>query len=245
MIMTMIMTKTKTMTYSTTNTLTDVTTHTTRKAFSLFAMMFASLALLFLFGARSEAIAALTEDQKSEIALQFIKQNGTVMASIMGNESMTRQKRRLKLKAIMENNFDLATMMRAIIGPYWRKMDEQQRERYKNASTQWIVLYSANFLSTIKPVKFEVLSASPLGKDVLVETKTQAKGKPEPVTMHWRVRFTPDDRATLIDMHFRGLSMVAAQRGEVSAMLAERGIPTFLDKIEKRLVKIRQEFNKN
>ena len=222
------------------------------RGFSLMGVMLVSLMLMSLvlslaflpLGTRGEAKAALNDAQKSARALEFITLHGTAMVKIMMDTNMPNLEKRLKLKSIMEENSDLETMMRAIVGPYWRKMIEPQRKRYRNASTQWVVLYSANFMSTIKPIKFEVLSASPLGKDVLVETETQAKRSDEPFKMLWRVRFDADDKATLIDMHFRGLSMIAAQRGEVSAIVAEQGIPIFLDRLDERLKKIKQKFNK-
>ena len=216
----------------------------TRRIFVVVCTMLVSLALLPLAGMQGEATAALDEAQKTERALQFITQHGTTIAEIMTSDSMPKQKKRLKLKAILEENLDIETMIRAIVGPYWRKMDAEQRKRYQSASGRWVVLYSANFLSTVKATKFDVLSANLLGRDVLVETETRAKGSTEPFVMHWRVRFKPDDEATLIDMHFRGLSMIAAQRSEVSTVVAEKGIPAFLDKLDERLEKITQAFNK-
>ncbi len=214
-----------------------------RRPAMLVCWVLTSLALLPLAFER-EAAAALNETQKTERALEFITKNGTAIAEIMADESMPKQEKRFKMKDILEKNLDLKTMTRAIVGAYWRKMTEPQRERYKEASKQWVVLYSANFLSTVKSSKFDVLAAKPLGKDVLVETEALAKRSPNPLTIHWRVRFKPDDQAILIDMHFRGLSMIAAQRGEVSAVLAEQGIPAFLDLLDKRVKKIKLEFNK-
>ena len=235
-----------------TNAMTNTTTRKSfarnfTRGFALMSVMLVSMVLSLAFlplGTRGEAKAALNDAQRSARALEFITLHGTVMAAILMNDNMPNLEKRLKLKSIMEENFDLKTMIRAIVGPYWRKMIEPQRIRYQEASSQWVVLYSANFMSTVKPIKFEVLSASPLGKDVLVETETQAKRSDEPFKMLWRVRFDADDKATLIDMHFRGLSMIAAQRGEVSAIVAEQGIPVFLDTLDERLKKIKQEFNK-
>ncbi len=217
---------------------------TTRRSFVLVCMMLASFAWLSFADTRGRAAAALDEAQKTKRALQFITQHGTAMITIIANDSLSKKEKRLKLKAILEENLDLTTMARAIVGPYWREMTEEQRERYRSASERWIVLYSANLLSTVKPSKFEVLSANPLGKDVLVKTETQSKRSSEPFSIDWRVRFKADE-AILLDMHFRGLSMVAAQRSEASALLAEQGIPVFLDKLDERLKKITQEFNKN
>ncbi len=216
-----------------------------RRSFVLGCMALVSLVLLPLFDKRGEATAALNDAQKKERALEFITQHGTAMVAIMASDSMPKREKRLKLKVILEENLDLQTMMRAIVGPYWREMNEPQRERYQNASSQWVLLYASSLLITIKPSQLEVLVASPLGKDVLVETELLDKGNPQPFTLHWRVRFTPNDEAILIDMHFRGLSMVAAQRNEVSALLSEQGVSAFLDKLDERLEKIKLEFNKN
>ncbi len=217
----------------------------TKRGFVLASIALVSLLLLPLASTRGEAAAALNEAQKTERALQFITRNGTAMAAIMANDSMPKREKRLKLKAIVEEHFDLTTMMRAIVGPYWRKMNEPQRERYQKASMQWVVLYSANILSTFNLSKFDVLSARLLGKDVLVETQTQAARSSDSLTMHWRVRFRSDDSPALIDMHFRGLSMIGAQRSEVTAVLTEQGIPIFLDRLDERLEKIKREFDKN
>ncbi len=217
---------------------------TTKRNLLLGCLTLASLVLLPLAFER-EAAAALNEAQKTERALQFITQHGTAMAKIMGSESMPRQEKRLKLKVILEENLDLKIMTRAIVGAYWRKMTERQRERYKEAATQWVLLYSANFLSTLKPSQLDVLEAKHLGKDVLVGVDLLSKSDPEPLTVHWRVRFNPNDEATVIDLHFAGLSVIGAQRFEASSILAEQGIPIFLDKLDERVKKIKQDFNKN
>ena len=217
---------------------------TTKRNLLLGCLTLAGLVLLPLAFER-EATAALNEAQKTERALQFITQHGTAMAKIMGSESMPKQEKRLKLKVILEENLDLNIMTRAIVGAYWRKMTELQRERYKEAATQWVLLYSANFLSTLKPSQLDVLEAKHLGKDVLVGVDLLSKSDPEPLTVHWRVRFNPNDEATVIDLHFAGLSVIGAQRFEASSILAEQGIPIFLDKLDERVKKIKQDFNKN
>ncbi len=217
---------------------------TTRRIFVFVCTVLVSLALLPLAGRQGEAAAALNEAQKTERALEFIMQHGTAMAKTMASDSMPKREKRLNLKVIVEEILDIEIMIRAIVGPYWRKMDMEQRKRYQSTSERWIVLYSANFLSTVKPVKFDVLSANLLGRDVLVETEAQAKGSTESFLIHWRVRFNPEDEATLIDMHFSGLSIISAQRSEFSTVLAEQGIPTFLDKLDEQLEKITQAFNK-
>ena len=124
-------------------------------------------------------------------------------------------------------------------------MNEQQQKQYTLAASQWIVLFSANLLSSLTSTSFEVIASRPIGKDVLVETGVQEqKGKPA-LPIDWRVRFDKNERPSLIDMHIRGLSMVSAQRGEAEAILTESGLEGFLDKLDARLESIKKEFQKN
>ena len=191
------------------------------------------------------AKAELNQEQKNQKAWDFILKNGSYMAKIMGDKKISRNKKRLLLKDNLDENLNTRLMTRAIIGKYWRAMNEQQQKQYTLAASQWIVLFSANLLSSLTSASFEVIASKLIGKDVLVETSVQQQEGRPALPVGWRVRFDKNGEPSLIDVHIRGLSIVSAQRGEAGAILAESGLEGFLDKLDTRLESIKKEFQKN
>lgn len=188
----------------------------------------------------TSAKANMSTSQRTEQAVYFIEKHGTAMAHIMGDKDISKKEKRTRLKAILEKNLNLKIMTRAIVGQYWRKMSEQQRERYSSSSRQWIVLFSANLLSSMESASFEIISANLVGNDVKVETHIKETHDEQPLPVGWRVRFDKKEQPLLIDMYVKGLSMISAQRSEATAIVTEKGIDSLLDIIEKRLIKIKK-----
>ncbi len=207
-------------------------------------LLYSMLCAWSLLACITPAKANMSASQKTEQAVNFIEKHGTAMALIMGDNGMSKKEKRTRLKAILEKSLNLKIMTRAIVGQYWRKMSEQQRERYSSSSRQWIVLFSANLLSSMESASFEIISANLVGNDVKVETSIKKTLDEPPLPIGWRVRFNKKEQPLLIDMYIKGLSMISAQRSEATAVVTEKGIDSLLDIIEKRLIKIKKEFNK-
>lgn len=184
------------------------------------------LASLLAFAVARPALA-------DETAGEFIRAFGEETLDLLANQPGTEAERAERLRGLLDRGFDMATVGRAALGPYWRQADETQRTVYLAAFVDFIVATYSVRIRDYNGETFELVGERPLDdKDTLVLTRVHRHNK-EPLKIDYRVR-TRDGERHIIDVIVEGLSMLTSQRQEFAAVVQREGVDGLIAQLRAR-----------
>lgn len=170
--------------------------------------------------ARAEAEAAPAAAQRLCDALLGAMKAGT---------SLDFAGRRDLLAPEIQRDFDLAFMIRIIVGPPWRSLTPGDQQKLADAFSAYSIATYAQRFHAWSGEHFAVdpsPTALPRG-DCVVHTKLFT-GDPTPVQLDYLMRKT-GDRWRIIDVYLNGtISEVAARRSEYTTILRQGGAPALI-----------------
>ena len=143
-----------------------------------------------------------------------------------------------RIKALLREHVDIPTVSRFVLGRYWRKADETDRQGFIRALEASL---SYNLLTLLKNYSGESLvvdgmePAGKSGKAVIVKSRMlQPQG--EPFAIDWRLKRS-DQGYRIIDVATEGVSMALTLRAEYGSFLKRKGdVSALTAALEKRLL---------
>lgn len=189
------------------------------------AAVFALILSFVVSDIRPTAAAAVPEE-----AAKFVGQLGSELVPILAGNSRTEAERELELERLIRNGFDLAVTGRFVLGRFWRRANQQQKQEYQALFEEYVVTTTARRFAPYRDVDFEIVESKPVGKkDVMVKTVLTRPSVPE-IPADWRVRMI-GDKYRIIDVHIEGISMAVTQRQDFAAVINSRGIEGLLENL--------------
>lgn len=178
----------------------------------------------------------ISMETTAEEAQIFIKDATKEGIKFLEDKSLTKEQKKEKFRAFLNDNFDLVTIGRFALGKYWRSGTKEQKKEYLNLFENMIVdVYSERF-SEYESQNIEVTNARPQGKaDMLVNSKIIQKSGPE-IALDWRVRKKDGGKLKIIDISVEGISMSLTQRSDFAAVIQRGGgnIDVLLDHLRSK-----------
>ncbi len=177
-----------------------------------------SLALIVLVHSGwSQAAQAANE------ASGFVQNLGDQAMGVLQDDGGTLAQRETQFRIILVEGFDLKLIGRFVLGDYWRKASEDQRENYLRAFGEFIVRKYSAMLGGYSEEKMTVVSEQAAGeKDIIVRTRIDRPSGP-PIEADWRVR-GQGGKQRIIDVMVEGISMAVTQRAEFRSVVRRHGI---------------------
>jgi phospholipid transport system substrate-binding protein len=177
-----------------------------------------SLALIVLVHSGwSQAAQAANE------ASGFVQNLGDQAMGVLQDDGGTLAQRETQFRIILVEGFDLKLIGRFVLGGYWRKASEDQRENYLRAFGEFIVRKYSAMLGGYSEEKMTVVSEQAAGeKDIIVRTRIDRPSGP-PIEADWRVR-GQGGKLRIIDVMVEGISMAVTQRAEFRSVVRRHGI---------------------
>jgi phospholipid transport system substrate-binding protein len=176
-------------------------------------------ALLAVFAAIAvpQAAAATAAD-----AVAFVEKTGRRAIDTLTSKSISDEERIERFRKIFRSAFNVRRIARFVLGRYWRRATEAQREEYVQLFEEFVIQAYANRFKSYSGEAFVVTTAQPVGKrDHLVLSELVNPGK-KPVLVKWRLRATKDG-FEIIDVIVARVSMILTQRDEFAAVILENG----------------------
>lgn len=202
---------------------------------TLFAAAFLAIAC-----ALSAPAAAASGKNLDSPAAQFVQRLGDKALTSLTARGIDGQERARRVRTLLRENFDIATIGRFVLGSHWRAATEAQRAEYADLFEDLIVhTYSRRF-AEYSGQSFKVTGTQPPepgSNDTIVSSLILQQGGP-PVAVDWRVR-NKGGSMKIVDVFVESISMSLTQRSDFSAVIQQNG-----GEVEALLTSLRQRQGK-
>lgn len=162
-----------------------------------------------------------------------------LLAAMKQGTSLGFAARRDSLAPEIRRDLDLAFMTRIVVGPTWRSLSSDDRQKLEDAFGDFSVATYAGRFKSYNGERFEVdpsPAPQPSG-DSIVHTKLFTGG-PEPVQLDYLLR-KGGGQWRIIDVYLNGtISEMAARRSEYSTVLRQGGASALVDLMRKKAAEL-------
>jgi phospholipid transport system substrate-binding protein len=200
----------------------------------IFRMALAPLALVVLVAAGPGAAAA-GDAEFGEGARVFVERMAVNAISSLTEPNLAKDERRRRFRAMMHEYFAFKGIAKWVLGRYWRRATQAQRDKYVQLFEDLMVISYADRFErysgeTLSVERSEVRG----GKDALVHSKLVRPNGQKTIDVTWRVR-SKDGIFRIVDIMVEGLSMGLTQQKEYASFIRQHG-----GKIENLLIELRK-----
>ncbi len=135
-----------------------------------------------------------------------------------------------EFRELLTREIDTPLIGKVVLGPTWRQMTPQERERYLEIFSEWTITNLVRRFGQFKGKEREVVSIQMRNKDYLVQTLITYNSIA--YRFDWRVRPQQDGSFKLIDLVLEGLSIVASHQSEFRGYLRKNTIDDLIQRLE-------------
>ncbi len=193
-----------------------------------------------LFGAL--ALGALTvagagrlraDDAEPAAAVQALYD--ALLDTMKQGETLGFEGRYQKLKPVIHEVFDVATMCKIAVGGYWTQMPTEKKNALLVAFDKYTVATYASRFKSFNNQKFQVGASKPVPNDrVLVESKI-VKADGDPVELNYLFRKNAEGWKA-IDVYLAGaISQLTQLRSEFSEPLQNGGVDALIEQLDQKV----------
>lgn len=131
-------------------------------------------------------------------------------------------------------HFDFEATAKLLLGPYWRKANPQQRQRFIKELHTYLVQFYAVSLGKYEDqkIEYEPLRGSVVGNEAVVRSLVQQQNGP-PIPIDYRMHRTGGDWK-VYDVIVDGVSMVVSNRSSFAQAIRQGGIDKLTDQLAER-----------
>lgn len=183
----------------------------TRRSLSVLAVA----AALFLWTAPSRA----AQTDPSAFVDGLVQQ----AMSILRNPQMPDAQREQRFSVLLRGGFDIPRIARFVLGRYWLSASDQERARFSQLFSQWVVkTYSVRFKDySGETIKVTGSRAESPTSYVVSSQLIYTNGSP-PTTIYWHVHKSEND-LKIVDVEVEGVSMALTEREEIASVIQRGG----------------------
>jgi len=179
-------------------------------------------------------------ESRTEASAQFINTLAERAIATLSDRELSVEGRRAKFRDLFREGFAVSGIARFVLGRYWRKASDVERDEYLKLFEDVIVSTWADRFSQYSGQKFEVNGAhpAPSASDsenvALVESRFFVDAT-TPVRIEWRVA-SRGDLFKIVDVSVEGISMANTQRDEFNSVIRKGGgeVSALLDELRSR-----------
>lgn len=203
-----------------------------RRYFLLTATAFATFGLL----PWTRAAGANTPAE----AKTFMEQLRDQAVDQLSDAKLPNDERAERFSTLFDSHFDLPTIGRFVLGPYWRSANDAEREDFMVVFEEIMVNRFAPLFAGLDRDKLQIGDARPdgtNGKLFLVPTRV-LRDQGEPYTIGWRLR-SLDSGFKVIDVVPEGVSMAITLRSEYTSAIQSNGgkLAAFTEQLRRKAAK--------
>lgn len=137
------------------------------------------------------------------------------------------------MDALIRSAFDIDFISRAVLGRYWRKLDDGQRHRFRELFPEFVVEVYLPHIAKYSRDHLRVLGARPRGKRDVVVKSELLSDTGDWIEADWRIR-SVGDGIRIIDLSVAGVSLVLVQRQEFEAVIRRDGFASLVEQLLER-----------
>ncbi len=141
-----------------------------------------------------------------------------------------RNKRRVAIKKIIQQNFDLELMPRNALGGYWNKISKKEKKEFENIFQDLFQeSYTKMVLDFLKREKIRYESEEKKGCEVIVRTRIVKMEDEIPVDYHLR---KVGNKWLVFDVDIDGVSIVGNYRRSFARVIRRTSFKTLMKKMK-------------
>jgi phospholipid transport system substrate-binding protein len=166
----------------------------------------------------------------------FIETLGTEAISLAANMDKSASDKSKEFRQLLRRGFALDTISRFVLGRYWRRISDEQKERYRHLFEDYLVATYTSRFHEYSGETFKVVDAKPSGEHGTLVTTRVFRPQGAEVVVGWQV--VPDnDDYRIVDVIIEGISMSVTQRSDFASAIQANGgsIDAFLDSLEQKV----------
>jgi phospholipid transport system substrate-binding protein len=166
--------------------------------------------------------AAAAVDTKQ--AADFLANLQEKAASRLGDASVSEKEKEDHFRKLFNENFDLPTIGRFVIGRYWRAASEADQKAFLAVFEDAMVQRFLPLLAEYSSERFQIGTVTPVSataREALTDSRID-RTEGEPYRVSWRVRENNGD-FKILDIVGEGVSMAITLRSEYGSVLKSNG----------------------
>jgi phospholipid transport system substrate-binding protein len=185
---------------------------------SLAAVLAVGIALC---GGWSSALQA----QNDENPVGFLQDLQDDAINLLSGPTLSDGDREQEFRHLFNNNFDLPAIGRFVVGRYWKRASDEEREDFlkvfEDAMVQRFLPFFSADNSNLR-LEFNGAQKDERHKGMYIVNSVLPRDDAEPVQVTWRVRYK-DAGPRILDIVIEGASMAITLRSEYSSFVKANG----------------------
>ena len=137
------------------------------------------------------------------------------------------------MDALIRSAFDVDFISRAVLGRYWRGLDDGQRHRFRELFPEFVVEVYLPHIAKYSRDHLRVLGARARGKRDVVVKSELLSDQGDWIEADWRIR-SVGDGIRIIDLSVAGVSLLLVQRQEFEAVIRRDGFASLVEQLLER-----------
>ena len=184
-----------------------------------------TLAVLFVFAVTAWGAPALTAtnataEAKAQVFIEGLADEAVQALTAKG---VTRDQRIEKFRSLLKKNFDVPFIGKWVLGRYWRKASDTEKEQYLKLFEDYVVITYVERFDQYSGEKIKVdKTVRDPGGDFVVYSQIERPNGGDPIRVDWRVKMD-GDVYKIVDVFVEGISMSQSQRKEFTSVIRSNG----------------------
>lgn len=148
---------------------------------------------------------------------------GNHMLQMLSSPQLSPADRQKQFGALLDKDFDFATIGRFVLGRYWASATDQEKQEFAPVFRDYVVQsYSVRF-GEFSGASFKVTGERPESPtSTIVSTTVMQKNNPSPAKVDWRVS-TATGAPKITEVIVDGISMSLTHRQEFASLIERQG----------------------
>lgn len=192
------------------------------------------LALLAVVSVAAAPWASASANTSAAQARQLIENLTQQALTILRTEKGDLAQREHKFRMVLTEYFAMQSISRRVAGKHWQAMSPAQRREFETLFSEWVLKTYSRRLGGYKGEEIAIEKASAVSDDtVLVQTKVSNEKRKNKVD--WRVVAENAGKPKIVDVSVDGVSMLVAQKSEVSSIIRSKGVDGLITTLRKHV----------
>ena len=163
-------------------------------------------------------------------AIEFVEGLASETIAVWSDSKLTEAERTIAFRDIFEQATDINLLARGMLGRHFRSASSEQRTRYMEAMSDYIVAEFDKRMTQIGFRELEVIGTKPAsGRNghVFVRTEVQ-RDDGAPILADWRIR-KKNGKFQIVNLEFEGINLMITNRDVFSAKVKDVGVDGLID----------------
>ncbi|NVJ93550.1 MAG: ABC transporter substrate-binding protein [Methylocystaceae bacterium] len=155
----------------------------------------------------------------------------------------------LEFRNLLNEDFDVRAIGKWVLGRYWRKATDSEKEEYLKLFEDFIIVTYANRFKDYSGTDITLNVTESLTKndqDAIVRSQIIRPETAEPILVDWRVKGNKNDELKIVDVLIAGVSMSQTQRSEFASVIKRNGgeVAGLIDALRSKTTQLVSNVNK-